>query len=122
LTGTVDAQNAYRNFGVPTYLNGWAIWNEGFKVRIARNGRQVTISGYIKHNGSETISPMLQLPAWACPAQDEIVNATSFDARVFNNTACNLSLKVDGRLVNNAGAQKGGYLSFSSSYTGVDIK
>ncbi|MGV0031438.1 phage tail spike protein [Latilactobacillus curvatus] len=122
LTGTLDAQYSYRNSGVPIYLNGWASWNENFKVRITRNGRQVTISGYIKHNDSATISPMLQLPAWACPAQDEIVNATSFNASVVNNTACNLSLKVDGRLVNNAGTQKGGYLSFSASYTAANIK
>lgn len=120
--GTLDGQNTYRNTGIPTYLNNWGVWNQATQVRITRNGRQVTISGYIKHYGG-TVSPIIQVPAWAYPVNPtEIINGSSFDDGVGNSKACNLSLGRDGLLANNAGVQINGYLSFGASYTGADIK
>lgn len=122
LQGSLSAQDTYRNSGNPSYLNGWALWSSNFQTRIIRNGRTVTLSGYIKHNNSANVSPILQVPAWALPLEQQIVNCTSYDSDVKTAKAGNLALQTGGKLVNNAGVQKGGYLSFSVTYVGADIK
>jgi len=122
LTGTLNAQDSYRNStDTVAWLGGWGDWGNGKGlIHVVRNGRLVMLSGYPHHNNTTTLGNMFQLPAWAKPAEGVNIGAVCYNGSVMNPTACRLFISDNG-LANISNAQKGGWVVIGASYVGQDM-
>ncbi|UTB72403.1 hypothetical protein A4W72_05950 [Latilactobacillus curvatus] len=131
ITGRLDAQDTIRNsIATPTYYtNGWAPWTDYWPFLLKRNGRQITISGYLKNTGSSSSdfsigASILRLPDWGEPFTPAIIPGTRQNAVTGSTGDVPVVLGLDksGILhIESSGFKVGQWLSFSASYFGKDL-
>lgn len=129
--GSLSGQDTIRNsIATPTYYtNGWAPWTTYWPFLLKRNGRQITISGYLKNTGSSSSdfsigASILKLPDWGKPFTPAIIPGTRQNAVTGStgDVSVVLGLDTSGILhIESSGFKVGQWLSFSASYFGKDL-
>lgn len=129
--GSLSGQDTVRNsIATPTYYtNGWAPWTTYWPFLLKRNGRQITISGYLKNTGSSSSdfsigASILRLPDWGEPFTPAIIPGTRQNAVTGSTGDVSVVLGLDksGILhIESSGFKVGQWLSFSASYFGKDL-